>query len=1111
MTHTATNAMRKLLFILCAAMTALFSSAQVATSVASNGASAGSPASSGPGSGTVTDVSGGVTQTAIVNVANGTTTPVVTADVIPQTPTGNALLDGGRLGYSGTGLSFVVSAASYIIQGDPKTSLITTLTAAAADPTNPRTDVVYLDSSGVAGIITGTPSNPAVKPQVDPTTQLELTSYDLAAGATNLPVTVTNVYINNAEWTMTKSGAPINLASTNNPYSATLDIEATAAVAGNSFTATAPSSFVATTSYDSLVFFIRNKASWSSAKQLSIQFYLAGVPKGSIVTFKGNTFGFNSQSLFSAYQQIVIPISTFGVNGLTVDQLKFTVAGGGGSIGWYIDNITLQNGLLAQSPGTGTVTNITGAMTPNQLVIGNGGSDIKPLGSLGTSTQVYHGNASGAGTFSQVGLTTDVTGILPVANGGTGTATPGLVAGTNISSITGTWPNQTINASGGSGTVTTTGSPSSGQAAEFSGATSITGVATTGSGSYVKATSPTLVTPTLGAATATTINGNTITTGSSTYTGMAGQTYTFPTTTSTLFGTTTTAHTLQNAQLVTLSSSGTDTFVGTAGVAATGYNTGDVYIFTANTANTGAASININSQGAMTIVKVVGGIATTLADNDIRSGQVCEIAYDGTNFQLQSTLGNAASGSPAGSNTQIQYNNSGAFGASSGLTYGSNTVTVTNASADSHLYLTGAASAFPNIGVGDLAFNNSAVASGTTNLASVQGLTGSSKDVGRLRFYVKKAASDSNTTVVGSFDENAVFNLPTGGAMTIGTGSAVFGADPGGLSFVISNASTDTGLGISGSSTSTGLGLADISFRNLASTTGTKDLAQLQMSATSSKDQGKLNISVKEGASDSSPTTRISIDDNLWLKPKGSGYVHIGASAGVNSAFTIPASVQYPLGRTSGSAINAFFIGSNDASNPFGLVFNITGAADVSSATRIVNLNVTQIGSNSNGRLLLTATSIEPVGNFIPSQTNGIVGTTTNNNANAGSVGETVTSVVASGSAVSLTTNTGANVTSISLTAGDWDVDGNVNFSAASATVTGTSGGVTSTSATVPTDGTEVYSGVQVTLLSETDSVTLPTKRFSLSGTTTVYLVGKCTFSAGTVSAFGSIVARRRR
>jgi len=44
-------------------------------------------------------------------------------------------------------------------------------------------------------------------------------------------------------------------------------------------------------------------------------------------------------------------------------------------------------------------------------------------------------------TLSSLSLSTP----LPVLSGGTGTATPGLIAGTNITSITGTWPNQTIN------------------------------------------------------------------------------------------------------------------------------------------------------------------------------------------------------------------------------------------------------------------------------------------------------------------------------------------------------------------------------------------------------------------------------------------------------------------------------------------------------------------------------------------------------------------------------------------------------------------------------------------------------------------------------------------
>src|SRR5215471_10318795 len=61
-----------------------------------------------------------------------------------------------------------------------------------------------------------------------------------------------------------------------------------------------------------------------------------------------------------------------------------------------------------------------------------------------------------AATAANPDRNADCTGILTVANGGTGTATPSLVAGANVT-ITGTWPNQTIAATGGgggSGTVT---------------------------------------------------------------------------------------------------------------------------------------------------------------------------------------------------------------------------------------------------------------------------------------------------------------------------------------------------------------------------------------------------------------------------------------------------------------------------------------------------------------------------------------------------------------------------------------------------------------------------------------------------------------------------------
>jgi len=56
------------------------------------------------------------------------------------------------------------------------------------------------------------------------------------------------------------------------------------------------------------------------------------------------------------------------------------------------------------------------------------------------------------GSFSATGAAAwdaihSFSGLLDVANGGTGTATPALVAGTNVT-ITGTWPNQTVNSSG---------------------------------------------------------------------------------------------------------------------------------------------------------------------------------------------------------------------------------------------------------------------------------------------------------------------------------------------------------------------------------------------------------------------------------------------------------------------------------------------------------------------------------------------------------------------------------------------------------------------------------------------------------------------------------------
>ena len=84
-----------------------------------------------------------------------------------------------------------------------------------------------------------------------------------------------------------------------------------------------------------------------------------------------------------------------------------------------------------------TCTTNASALTANQLILGGGSQAAQALGSLGTTTTVLHGDAAGAPFFSAVDLTADVTGILPLANGGTGSATQNFVDLTTNQSVGG--------------------------------------------------------------------------------------------------------------------------------------------------------------------------------------------------------------------------------------------------------------------------------------------------------------------------------------------------------------------------------------------------------------------------------------------------------------------------------------------------------------------------------------------------------------------------------------------------------------------------------------------------------------------------------------------------
>lgn len=81
------------------------------------------------------------------------------------------------------------------------------------------------------------------------------------------------------------------------------------------------------------------------------------------------------------------------------------------------------------------------------------------------------------------------------------------------------------------------------------------------------------------------------------------------------------------------SSAGSDTYAITVTPAPTAYVTGQVFRFKADVANTGAATLNVNSLGAKSILRPNG---SALADGDIAASQVLEVIYDGTQFLLLS-------------------------------------------------------------------------------------------------------------------------------------------------------------------------------------------------------------------------------------------------------------------------------------------------------------------------------------------------------------------------------------------------------------------------------------------------------------------------------------------
>jgi hypothetical protein len=214
----------------------------------------------------------------------------------------------------------------------------------------------------------------------------------------------------------------------------------------------------------------------------------AMLANGAVANLSGTNTGDNATN--SQYSGLVsnathtgdatgnVALTVKGINGtllsnLTTGILKNTTSTGVPSIAVAADFPILNQNTTGTAGSTATLATARTISTNGDVAYTSppfdgsanvlGTATLAAIGVAGTYTKVttdakgrvtVGANITSADvpTLNQntTGTAANVTGIVAVANGGTGTATPSLVAGTNVT-ITGTFPNQTIAASGGGG------------------------------------------------------------------------------------------------------------------------------------------------------------------------------------------------------------------------------------------------------------------------------------------------------------------------------------------------------------------------------------------------------------------------------------------------------------------------------------------------------------------------------------------------------------------------------------------------------------------------------------------------------------------------------------
>lgn len=261
---------------------------------------------------------------------------------LPQLPDG--LYSGGDVAWTGTGLTFSVTPAIYVLNGTPYAFNGGNITLPAADPTFDKIVVIILDSSG-ASYVDGIPSATPQEPSINPQTQIRRAIVTVPANSP-IPAIVTQIlYDENlgtpTEWDATSTGTVV-FGNTNFPFHLTIAAAASGFVAGQyiglNYTDT-----VNSLPRGNLVAFLRLAGVMQPSQNFNVNLLYQGNIVGQTLNF---TIGGMSNGLLNSYQALVFPMTSFSPGNLIFDEVRFTAVGIGTFPAFNLDYIQFQTGII---------------------------------------------------------------------------------------------------------------------------------------------------------------------------------------------------------------------------------------------------------------------------------------------------------------------------------------------------------------------------------------------------------------------------------------------------------------------------------------------------------------------------------------------------------------------------------------------------------------------------------------------------------------------------------------------------------------------------------------------------------------------------------------------